>query len=63
MFTVETLQLSRFDPTPDKPEEEPDFGPTDIASQSSEELRAALAVSVSLLLIHLLFCVIILLLF
>ena len=44
VFTVETLQLSRFDPTPDEPEEEPDYGPTDIALRPSEELKSALLV-------------------
>lgn len=47
VFTVETLQLSRFDPTPDEAEEGPECSSVDIASQSSEHLIANLEVILS----------------
>lgn len=47
VFTVETLQLSRFDPTPDEPEEEPDYSPTEILSWSTDKLISQLMVRVS----------------
>lgn len=44
VFTVETLQLSRFDPTPDEAEEAPDCIPVDITAQPSEHLIVNLEV-------------------
>ena len=48
VFTVETLQLSRFDPTPGEQEEQPDYGPAVVMTQSSEELMTGLLVSIVL---------------